>query len=156
MLLYNTLSSLWHTDIVNENNIGAPKMFGDIKLVIFPYCDSNIGFFSIVSCIAIALNLLCFFSWLLSFNYRYSNSYRSFLLLESIAISLFLLFAICFKSEKEQQLLLYVALPTIFERAKQKRSWTAKISFRYFPFFIQNLVNCLILKIIYHQIKSKK
>ena len=111
------------------------------------------GLFSMVSCKAIALNLLCFFSWLLSFNYRYSNSCLCFLLLEAITICLSLLFAFSFKSEKEQQLLLYVSLPTIFERAKQKRSWTVKISFRYFPFFIQYLVNCLILKIIHHQIK---
>ena len=86
----------------------------------FQYCDSNNGLFSISPCKVVTLDplciLFCIFSLLLIlflsiqsyhfFNYRDSDSCRSFSLLKVIAKSLPLLFAIAFKSVKERQPLL--------------------------------------------------
>ena len=99
---------------ITEIILVHPKSEIDMMLsnsLFFQYCDISIELFSIAPCIVIFVNYLCFISGMISLlvffislprssNYCKSNSCCSFSLLQAIAISFPLLFAIAFKIKK--------------------------------------------------------
>ena len=73
-----------------------------IKLLIFQYCDINIGLFSIL--------IYFWYQFFAFFLYCSLYSYCSSLLLKVIAINIPLLFVIAFEKEKERQLYISEAI----------------------------------------------
>ena len=88
-----------------DNIIGAPKIFKifvAIKLLIFQYCDINIGLFSIL--------IYFWYQFFAFFLYCSLYSYCSSLLLKVMAINISLHFVIAFEREKERQLYISEAI----------------------------------------------